>query len=139
MDGAGVVFVSGEERETTANETGPAAISLSGVCDRPFAVPLFPGTFFFSFGQNDRLPKIGDLERFALSSFSERCLSTGMHRLGERAALFCRSLECCSENKDYVSRKEQFDVFDSLYPHDLTVVFPPKEQCRHRPFCCVGK
>lgn len=49
VDGVGVVFVSGEERETTANETGPAAISLSGVCDRPFAVPLFPGTFFFSY------------------------------------------------------------------------------------------
>lgn len=46
-DGVGLVFVSGEERETTANETGPAAISLSGVCDRPFAVPLCPRTFFY--------------------------------------------------------------------------------------------
>lgn len=43
----GVVFVSGEERETTANETGSTAISLSSVCDRPFAVPLFTGRLLF--------------------------------------------------------------------------------------------
>lgn len=50
----GVVFVSGEERETTANETGPAAISLFSVCDLPFAVPP---SHEWPFSQGDRLPR----------------------------------------------------------------------------------
>lgn len=80
MGGVGVVFVSGEERETTDSKTTPAASSLFSVCDLPFAVtPLRRA--LFPCDQSDRLPDKDPGSKFTSHKFSKQQLSTGMQSL----------------------------------------------------------